>query len=97
VFPDSEVWKLACELARSGDYENIVTIERELRRRKLLVRGTVTHNTYWREYLTRLCHTSRDGGAIFVNYQWRDPAIRAAQSPSGTWRNGRERSGIDPS
>ena len=96
MFPDREVWSLACELARSGKYENIVTIERELRQRNLLGHGTVTHNTYWREYLTRLCHAARDGSAIVENYQRRDPAIEAAQRPLGAWGNGRGRSGIDP-
>ena len=78
MFPDREAWDLACELARSGDYENIVTIERELRRRNLLVHGAVTHNIYWREYLTRLCHSSRDGKRDIEDHERRDPAIRAA-------------------
>lgn len=78
MFPDRAVWNLACELARSGDYENIVTIERELRRRNLLVRAALTDNTYRREYLTGLCHASRDGSIVVENDGRRDPAIRAA-------------------
>ena len=60
MFPKGEIWDVVCELARFGAYENIVTIERELRRRALL-NGMLTHNTYWREYFTRLCHAARDG------------------------------------
>ena len=77
MFPKGEIWDVACELARSGAYENIVTIERELRRRALL-NGVLTQNTYWREYLTRLCHTARDGFLDKNEHRRGDPAIRAA-------------------
>lgn len=52
-------WALACELARTGDYDNVVIIERELRRRGLLLTGAITYNTHRREHLTRLCHAAR--------------------------------------
>jgi hypothetical protein len=77
MYPDRAVWALACELARSGAYENIVTIELELRQRGRLGQGEITHNTYWREYLTRLCHAARDGMRVEAQGR-RDSAIRAA-------------------
>jgi hypothetical protein len=59
MFGNRRLWSLACELARSGNYHNIVMIELELKRRDLLI-GSLTDSTYLRDQLTRLCHDARD-------------------------------------
>ena len=60
MFTDRNVWQMACEMAASGAYANVATIERELRRRDLISRE-ITGNVYKREFLTRACHAGRDG------------------------------------
>jgi len=60
---DKQLWKYACELARSGEYANVIIIERELRRRGVLAREHITTNVMRRELLTRVCHAARNGGA----------------------------------
>lgn len=57
---DKSVWKLACELAETGDFANVVMIERELLRRG--IREPVTSNAFKREFLTRLCHAAKERG-----------------------------------
>ena len=57
---DAKLWELACQLARSGDYANVVMIERELELRGLLD-GPITTNQYKRNLLTRTCHAMRGG------------------------------------
>lgn len=60
---NKHAWELACALARSGEYANVVMIERELRRRGILEAGAcVTTHILKRELLTRLCHAARNGG-----------------------------------
>jgi hypothetical protein len=61
AFHGDYVWKLACDMARSGDYANVIMIERELRRRGLLVGEHLTTNVVKRELLTRVCHAVRSG------------------------------------
>jgi hypothetical protein len=61
AFHTDYVWKLACEMARSGDYANVILIERELRRRGLLLGEHLTTNIVKRELLTRVCHAVRRG------------------------------------
>ena len=80
MFHDMGVWNLACELARSGDYANVVMIEYELRRRGRLAGDSITRSAYRRELLTRLCHAARSGEAIGDDLPRRDPAIHAALS-----------------
>ena len=80
MFHDMGVWNLACELARSGAYENVVMIENELRRRGKLSGEVITHSAYRRELLTRLCHAARSGEATEDYLPARDPAIHAALS-----------------
>lgn len=65
MFHDKGVWGLACELARSGDYANIIMIERELRQRGLLA-GELTTNIVKRELLTRTCHAAREGFSLDI-------------------------------
>lgn len=55
-----------------GDYENVVMIEYELRRRGLLVGDAITHNANRREHLTRLCHAAREGETKEIDLA-RDP------------------------
>ena len=78
MFHDKGVWALACELARSGNYANVVMIEYELRRRGKLAGDAVTNSPYRRELLTRLCHAARSGEAVEDYLPIRDPAIHAA-------------------
>jgi hypothetical protein len=59
---DKNAWKIACELARTGKYANVVMIERELRHRGILKGGSVTTHILRRELLTRACHAARNGG-----------------------------------
>ena len=80
MFHDKGVWNLACELARSGDYENVVMIEYELRRRGQLSGDAITNSLYRRELLTRLCHAARSGQSVEDHLPVRDPAIHAALS-----------------
>lgn len=69
---DRSNWTLACELARTGDYENVVMIEYELRRRGRLAGDAITYNAHRREHLTRVCHAAREGKAIEIDLA-RDP------------------------
>jgi hypothetical protein len=78
MFHDMGVWNLACELARSGNYANVVMIEYELRRRGELSGEAITNSAYRRELLTRLCHAARSGEFIEDDRPARDPAIHAA-------------------
>jgi hypothetical protein len=61
MFHDRNIWKLACDMARSGEYANVIIIEQELRRRGLLSAEFVTTNIVRRELLTRICHAVRNG------------------------------------
>jgi hypothetical protein len=58
---DRKLWGLACDMARSGDYANVIMIERALRRQGLLVGELLTTNVVKRELLTRVCHAVRTG------------------------------------
>jgi hypothetical protein len=58
---NGKVWDVACDLARSGDFANVIMIEKELRRRGLIGEEHVTTNVPKRELLTRLCHAARNG------------------------------------
>jgi hypothetical protein len=78
MFRENGVWTLACELARSGGYANVIMVEEELRRRGKLIGEAVTNSPHRREYLTRLCHAARSGEAIQDDLPRRDPAIHAA-------------------
>jgi hypothetical protein len=64
---DRNNWTLACELACTGDYENVVMIEYELRRRGRLVGNAITHNAHRREHLTRVCHAAREGKTVEID------------------------------
>ena len=75
MFSDNSVWKIACEMAASGAYTNVATIERELRRRGLISRE-ITSNVYRREFLTRACHAGRDG----VRLEFRPSPLEALHS-----------------
>lgn len=57
---DRDAWKLACDLARTGQYANVVMVERELQRRGV-IDGPITTNQYKRNLLTRTCHAMRGG------------------------------------
>ena len=62
MFQEKSAWEVGCELARSGDYANVIMIERELRRRGILGLGeSVTASIFRRERLTRACHAARNG------------------------------------
>jgi hypothetical protein len=61
MFHDNNLWSLACDMARSGDYANVIMIERELKRCGLLAGEHVTTNVVKRELLTRVCHAVRTG------------------------------------
>ena len=64
MFHNKSAWEVGCELARSGDYANVIMLERELRRRGLLGAGeSVTGSIFRRERLTRVCHAARNGVA----------------------------------
>jgi hypothetical protein len=76
VLPDRTTWKLACALARSGAYDNVVLVEYELRRRGL-IKEVLTDNAFWREHITRRCHAARDGVVERAAATHRDPAILA--------------------
>ena len=80
MFHDRDVWSLACELARSGEYANVIMIEYELRRRGRLTGDAITNSAYRRELLTRLCHAARSGETALDDLPRRDPAIHAAIS-----------------
>jgi hypothetical protein len=76
-------WEAACELARSGNYANVVMIERELRRRDLLGRGeSIATSILRRELLTRACHAARNGVVDDFSDSDADPrAFRLNPSP----------------
>lgn len=60
--PPKSVWDLACDLARSGQYANVVMVERELRRLGTLKAGApLTTHILRRELITRVCHAARAG------------------------------------
>ena len=61
AFHKDDIWKLACDMARSGDYANVIMIERGLRQRGLLIGEHLTTNVVKRELLTRICHAVRRG------------------------------------
>jgi hypothetical protein len=75
---NKSAWELACELARSGDYANVVMIERELHRRGVLRDSSLTTQIFRRELLTRLCHAARNGEA-------KDVKTTGATAPAGPY------------
>jgi hypothetical protein len=80
LFHDRSIWDVACELARTGYYANVIMIEEDLRLRGRLNGDVITHSVYRREYLTRLCHAARAGELLEDDIPARDPAIHAALS-----------------
>jgi hypothetical protein len=55
---NGSAWTVACRLAKSGRFRNVIEVEIELRRRGA-IGEVLTDNTYLRELLTRMCHRSR--------------------------------------
>jgi hypothetical protein len=82
MFHDKHLWQLACDMARSGEYANIIMIERELRRQGLLAGEHLTTNIVKRELLTRVCHAVRNGDPEVENSPQRAlPEIRFSYRP----------------
>ncbi len=75
MLSNQDTWNLACALARSGEYANVVMIERELRRRGVLKDGPLTTQSFRRELLTRVCHAARRGDIEAEPLQSERPAF----------------------
>jgi hypothetical protein len=56
---EERMWKLADELARSGEYENWLTIEWELRRRGYGRARQLLDNEQTRERFNQVCEQAR--------------------------------------